>query len=386
MRAKPIYMDYSSTTPTDIRVLNAMIPYFTNDFGNPHSSHLYGVEALKAVKQARERVAEIIGAASEEIIFTSGATEANNLSLRSCAELLLKDGKNHFITTGIEHKSVLEIFKYLSRIGFEVTYLKVNKEGLVNIDDLKKAIRPSTGMISIIAANNEIGVIQPLEEIALVCKDKNILFHTDAVQAVGKIAVNVKLLGVDVLTMSGHKMYGPKGIGALFISRKLIYKLKPIVFGGDQEFGIRPGTVPTPLCVGLGEACAISMSELEQESARLYSLRDLFLSKLYSCCTGFQVNGSLKVRLPGSLSISFNGVDAEALIMTVKNNLAISTGSACTSNSIEPSHVLLEIGLDEEVAESTVRITFGRFTTQAEIEESVQILSAAVNSMRKLYR
>ncbi|GMX63471.1 IscS subfamily cysteine desulfurase [Paenibacillus elgii] len=386
LKEKPIYMDYSSTTPTDARVLNAMIPYFVNDFGNPHSSHLYGVEALKAVKLARERVAELIGAASEEIIFTSGATEANNLSLRSCAELLLRQGKNHLITTGIEHKSVLETFKYLSRNGFEISYLKVSEEGLINLADLKKTIKSNTGMVSVIAANNEIGVIQPIEQIASICKERNVLFHTDAVQAVGKIPVNVRKLEVDLLTLSGHKMYGPKGIGALFVSRKLIYKLKPIIFGGDQEFGIRPGTVPTPLCVGLGEACMILMSESEEEAERLYSLRNLFLSRLKSYCPGFKVNGSLKERLPGSLSISFDGVDAEALIITIKNKLAISTGSACTSTSIEPSHVLLEIGLDEEIAESTVRITFGRFTTQTEVEEAVNILSAAVVNMRKLYR
>lgn len=383
---KPIYMDYSSTTPTDIRVLNAMIPYFMNNFGNPHSSHLYGVEALHAVKQAREKVAKLIGAASEEIIFTSGATEANNLSLQSCAKLLLEEGKNHLITTRIEHKSVLETFKYLSQIGFEVTYLKVSKEGLVNTSDLVQAIRPNTGMISIIFASNEIGVIQPLQKISSFCRDKNILFHTDAVQAVGKISVDVRRLGIDLLTMSGHKIYGPKGIGALFINRKLIHKLKPVVFGGDQELGIRPGTVPTPLCVGLGEACTISMNELEEESTRLYNFRIKFLKKLYSCCSGFQVNVPQKISLPGSLSISFEGVNAEALIITIKNKLAISTGSACTLTSLEPSHVLLEIGLDEEVAESTVRITFGRFTTQTEIEESVEILSAAVGSMRQLHR
>ena len=385
-KEKPIYMDYSSTTPTDIRVLDAMIPYFVNNFGNPHSSHLYGVEALKAVKLARERVAELIGAASEEVIFTSGATEANNISLRSCAEFLLRQGKNHLITTGIEHKSVLETFKYLSRNGLEITCLKVNEEGLVNLADLNKSIKSNTGLVSINAANNEIGVIQPVEQIASICKERNVLFHTDAVQAVGKIPVNVRQLGVDLLTLSGHKIYGPKGIGALYVSRKLIYKLKPIIFGGDQEFGIRPGTVPTPLCVGLGEACIISMNELEEEAKRLYSLRNLFLSRLESCCTRFKVNGSLKERLPGSLSISFDGVDAEALIITIKNKLAISTGSACTSTSIEPSHVLLEIGLDEEVAESTVRITFGRFTTPNEIEEAVDILSTAVMNMRKLYR
>ena len=385
-KIKPIYMDYSSTTPTDIRVLDAMIPYFVNNFGNPHSSHIYGAKAMEAVKQARERVAELIGATSEEIIFTSGATEANNISLRSCAELLLRQGRNHLITTEIEHKSVLETFNYLSSNGFEVTYLKVNKEGLIDLTELKKIIKPNTGLVSIITANNEIGVIQSIEHIAAICKANNTLFHTDAVQAVGKIPVNVKKLGVDLLTLSGHKFYGPKGIGALYVSRKLIYKLKPISFGGDQEFGIRPGTVPTPLCVGLGEACKISIDEMEEESKRLYIFRDLFISRLKMSCNDFRINGSLKQRLPGSLSISFFGVDAEALLISTKSKLSISTGSACTSNTIQPSHVLLAIGLEDTEAESTVRITFGRYTTQAEILEAVNVLSSAVTNMRKLNR
>jgi Cysteine sulfinate desulfinase/cysteine desulfurase and related enzymes len=384
--AKPIYMDYSSTTPIDNRVLNAMIPYFTTYFGNPHSSHIYGVEALKAVKFAREKVAELIGASSEEVIFTSGATEANNIALRSCAEFLLGLDKNHLITTGIEHKSVLETMKYLSRNGFEITFIRVNRDGLLDLEELQKSIKSNTGLISVNTANNEIGVIQPIAQIAAICKERNILFHTDAVQAVGKIPINVKELGVDLLTLSGHKIYGPKGIGALYASKKLMYKLKPILFGGDQEYSIRPGTVPTPLCVGLGEACSISLSEMEMESERLLSLRSLFLDKLMSSCVGFKVNGTLSERIPGNLSICFDGVDAEALIIAVKNRLAISTGSACTSSSIEPSHVLLGIGLDEKDAESTVRITLGRFTTEDEVAEAVDILTAAVKKMRRLYR
>lgn len=382
----PIYLDYSSTTPTDQRVLDVMIPYFIKHFGNPHSSHLYGTDALKAIKTAREQVADLIGSSSEEIIFTSGATEANNIAIRSSANLLKRQGKNHLITTTIEHKSVLETFQHLSGEGFEVTYLDVNTDGLLDIAHLNEKIKPNTGLISVISASNEIGVVQPLKHIAEICNSKKILFHTDAVQAIGKIPLNVHEIGVDLLCLSGHKMYGPKGIGAFYANRKMISKLRSISYGGDQEFGLRPGTLPTPLCVGLGEACSIAKLEMDKESSRLLNLRNIFLNKLKLSCKDFFVNGSLERRLPGSLSISFAGVDAEALIISVKNKLAISTGSACTSSSIEPSHVLLAIGLDDERAESTIRITFGRFTTEQEVLYAVDTLVAAVSNMRRIYR
>ena len=380
---QPIYLDYQATTPMDPRVLEAMMPYFTYKFGNPHSrSHSYGWEAEEGVEKARGQVAKLIGADEKEVIFTSGATESNNLAIRGVAEFY-KDRKNHVVTTVTEHKCVLDTCRHLEQNGFEVTYLPVQKNGLVDLEQLKAAITDKTVVVSIMAVNNEIGVIQPLAEIGKICREKKVFFHTDAAQAVGKIALDVEAMNIDLLSISGHKIYGPKGIGALYVRRKPRVRLVPLIVGGGQERGFRSGTLPTPLCVGLGEAAEICMKEMGAEAKRLKKLQERMLEGLNAKLTDIVINGDLEHRIPGNLNISFAYVEGESLMMGIKG-LSVSSGSACTSASLEPSYVLRALGVEEEMAHTSLRIGLGRFTTEQEVDTAVGELVRHVNKLREM--
>src|SRR5580704_4205760 len=361
---QPIYLDYQATTPMDPRVLEAMMPYFTYKFGNPHSrSHSYGWEAEEGVEKARGQVAKLIGADEKEVIFTSGATESNNLAIRGVAEFY-KDRRNHIVTTVTEHKCVLDTCRHLEQQGFDVTYLPVQKNGLVDLEVLRAAVTDKTVVVSIMAVNNEIGVIQPLAEIGKICREKKAFFHTDAAQAVGKI-------------------YGPKGIGALYVRRKPRVRLVPLIVGGGQERGFRSGTLPTPLCVGLGEAAEIAMKEMDAESKRLAKLQARMLKGLNAKLTDIHVNGDLEHRIPGNLNIGFAYVEGESLMMGIKG-LSVSSGSACTSASLEPSYVLRALGVEEDMAHTSLRIGLGRFTTEQEVDTAVDELVRDVNKLRAM--
>jgi cysteine desulfurase len=380
---QPIYLDYQATTPMDPRVLEAMLPYFTYKFGNPHSrSHSYGWEAEEGVEKARGQVAKLIGADEKEVIFTSGATESNNLAVRGVAEFY-KDRKNHIVTTVTEHKCVLDTCRHLEQSGFEVTYLPVQKNGLIDLEVLRNAITDKTVVVSVMAVNNEIGVIQPLEEIGKICREKKVFFHTDAAQAVGKIALDVEKMNIDLMSISGHKIYGPKGIGALYVRRKPRVRLVPLIVGGGQERGFRSGTLPTPLCVGLGEAAEICSKEMDGEAKRLKKLQDRMLEGLNDKLTDIVVNGDLEHRIPGNLNISFAYVEGESLMMGIKG-LSVSSGSACTSASLEPSYVLRALGVEEEMAHTSLRIGLGRFTTEQEVDTAVDELVRHVNKLRAM--
>ena len=380
---QPIYLDYQATTPMDPRVLEAMMPYFTHKFGNSGSrSHAYGWEAEEGTEKARGQVAKLIGADEKEVIFTSGATESNNLAIRGVAEFY-KDRKNHIITTVTEHKCVLDTCRHLEQQGFEVTYLPVRQDGLLDLDVLRAAITDKTVLVSVMAVNNEIGVIQPLAEIGRICREKKVFFHTDAAQAAGKIPLDVEALNVDLMSISGHKIYGPKGIGALYVRRKPRVRLVPMIVGGGQERGFRSGTLPTPLCVGLGEAAEICMKEMDAEAKRLKKLQDRMLNGLRAKLTDIVVNGDLEQRIPGNLNISFAYVEGESLMMGIKN-LAVSSGSACTSASLEPSYVLRALGVEEEMAHTSLRIGLGRFTTEHEVDTAVDELVRHVNKLREM--
>lgn len=380
---QPIYLDYQATTPMDPRVLEAMMPYFTHKFGNSGSrSHAYGWEAEEGTEKARAQVAKLIGADEKEVIFTSGATESNNLAIRGVAEFY-KDRKNHIITTVTEHKCVLDTCRHLEQQGFEVTYLPVRQDGLLDLDVLRAAITDKTVLVSVMAVNNEIGVIQPLAEIGRICREKKVFFHTDAAQAAGKIPLDVEALNVDLMSISGHKIYGPKGIGALYVRRKPRVRLVPMIVGGGQERGFRSGTLPTPLCVGLGEAAEICMKEMDAEAKRLKKLQERMLSGLRAKLTDIVVNGDLEQRIPGNLNISFAYVEGESLMMGIKN-LAVSSGSACTSASLEPSYVLRALGVEEEMAHTSLRIGLGRFTTEHEIDTAVDELVRHVTKLREM--
>lgn len=380
---QPIYLDYQATTPMDPRVLEAMMPYFTHKFGNSGSrSHAYGWEAEEGTEKARAQVAKLIGADEKEVIFTSGATESNNLAIRGVAEFY-KDRKNHIITTVTEHKCVLDTCRHLEQQGFEVTYLPVRKDGLLDLDVLRAAITDKTVLVSVMAVNNEIGVIQPLAEIGRICREKKVFFHTDAAQAAGKIPLDVEALNIDLMSISGHKIYGPKGIGALYVRRKPRVRLVPMIVGGGQERGFRSGTLPTPLCVGLGEAAEICMKEMDGEAKRLKKLQERMLNGLRAKLSDIVVNGDLEQRIPGNLNISFAYVEGESLMMGIKN-LAVSSGSACTSASLEPSYVLRALGVEEEMAHTSLRIGLGRFTTEHEIDTAVDELVRHVNKLREM--
>jgi cysteine desulfurase len=381
--ALPIYLDYQATTPTDPRVLQAMLPWFTEKFGNPHSrNHAYGWEAEDAVEKARAQVASIIGADEKEIVFTSGATESNNLALQGVARFY-KDRKNHLVTVVTEHKCVLDTMRHLEQEGFQVTYLPVGKDGLVDPERIKAAITDKTVLVSVMAANNEIGVIQPIAEIGAICRERGVFFHTDAAQAVGKIPLDVKAMKIDLMSISGHKIYGPKGIGALYVGRKPRVRMQALIHGGGQERGMRSGTLPTPLCVGLGEACAIAQREMGAEAERLKRLRDRFYAQIKQRLPEVYLNGDLERRLPGNLNLSFAYVEGEGLMMGIKD-LCVSSGSACTSASLEPSYVLRALGVDEELAHTSLRIGFGRFTTEQEVDYAVEHIVASVNRLRAM--
>lgn len=382
----PIYLDNQSTTRVDPRVLEAMLPYFTDDFGNPHStSHPYGRVAADAVERARRDVAALINADPREIVFTSGATEANNLAIKGAAHFARAhpqggpqggQHRDHILTLETEHKCVLESCKELEREGFGVTYLPVEPNGLLSLAALEAALSERTLLVSVMAAHNEIGVIQPLAEIGALCRSKGVLLHSDAAQAFGKIPLDVKAMKIDLLSISGHKIYGPKGVGALYIRRRPRVRLLPLIDGGGQERGLRSGTLPTPLCVGLGRAAVIADAEMAEESERLRRLRDGLLKNLMRRVPGLRLNGDIAHRLPGSLNLSFPGIPAPALIEAVPS-LAISTGSACTSAAIEPSYVLRALGLSDALANASIRIGLGRFTTVADVDFAADALAAA---------
>ncbi len=378
----PIYMDYQATTPMDKRVLDAMIPYFTEKFGNAHSrSHQFGWEAEDAVEKAREQVASLINADPREIIFTSGATESNNLALKGVAGFY-GDKKKHIITLVTEHKCVLDTCRHLEQDGFDVTYLPVETNGLIDLEKLKATIRPDTLIVSVMAVNNEIGVIQPLKEIGTICREKGIFFHTDAAQAFGKIPLDIKEMCIDLMSISGHKIYGPKGIGALFVGRSPRVRIEAIINGGGQERGMRSGTLPTPIIVGLGEAARIAKEEMEFENKRLEKLSNKFISAMLKIPHVY-LNGDEKQRLAGNINISFSCIEGESMIGAIKN-IAVSSGSACTSASLEPSYVLRAIGLDEEMAHTSIRFGFGRFTTEAEVDFAIDHVKKAIDRLREL--
>ena len=381
---RPLYLDYHASTPVDPRVLDTMLPFFTQQFGNPASrQHAYGWEAQKAVDAAREQVAALIGASSNEICFTSGATESNNLAIKGTAQSLREKG-HHVITVATEHKSVLDSFKRLERDGFRVTWLGVDREGLISLDELRAAITPDTVLVSIMAANNEIGTLQPLAEIGAITSERGVIFHTDAAQAAGKIPIDVKSMNIDLLSLTGHKYYGPKGAGALFVrKRKPKQQLACQIDGGGHENGLRSGTLNVPGIVGLGAAAEICRAELPTESARLAALRDRLLAALQRELDNVHVNGPLGARrLPHNLHVSFDGVEGERLLMAL-GDLAISTGSACSSGSQAPSHVLDAIGATSRPDPSaSARIGLGRWTTEAEIDTAAERLVKVVRSLR----
>lgn len=379
----PIYLDYQSTTPSDPRVVEAMIPYFTTKFGNPHSrSHSYGWESEDAVETARDQVASLIKADPKEIVFTSGATESNNMAIKGVAHFY-KDKKNHIITLQTEHKCVLNACRNLEEEGFSVTYLPVQQNGLVDLNLLRESIREETVLVSVMAVNNEIGVIQPIEEIGQICREKNIFFHVDAAQAFGKIPLDVKKMKIDLMSISAHKIYGPKGIGALYVSRKPRVRIKPLISGGGQERGFRSGTLPTPLVVGFGEAARIAEQEMDKDYAHVKRLSDKFYQAITSKIQEVYLNGDKIHRYPGNLNLSFAYVEGESLIIAIKD-LAVSSGSACTSASLEPSYVLRALGVDEELAHTSIRFGIGRFTTDEEIDKAIEIVTSNIQRLRDM--
>jgi cysteine desulfurase len=382
-RKLPVYLDFQATTPTDPRVVEAMMPYFSEMYGNPHSrSHLYGWQAEEGVEKARGQVASIIGADPKEIIFTSGATESNNLAIKGVAHFY-KEHKNHIITAATEHKCVLESCRHLQQEGFDVTYLPVQKNGLIKLADLEAAITDKTVLVTIMAVNNEIGVIQPVKEIGAICRKHKVFFHTDAAQAVGKIPLDVNEMNIDLMSISGHKLYGPKGIGALYVRRKPRVRLQPLMSGGGQERGMRSGTLATPLCVGLGAACEIAQKEMAAESERLHMLRDRMYKAIMEQLPEVYLNGDLEHRIPGNLNLSFAYVEGESLIMGIKN-LSVSSGSACTSASLEPSYVLRALGVTEDLAHTSLRIGLGRFTTEEDVDYAVDEIVSHVKRLREM--
>ena len=380
----PIYMDNNATTRTDPRVVEAMLPFFTEQYGNAASrNHPFGWTAEAAVDQAREQIAALIGATAKEIIFTSGATESNNLALKGVATMYKKKG-NHIITLGTEHKCVLDTSKRLERDGCHVTYLPVDTDGRVSAEQVKAAFTDKTILVSVMMANNEIGTIQPIREIGAVCKERGVLFHTDAVQAAGKIPVNVIEMGIDLLSLSAHKMYGPKGIGALYVRKKdPRVRLEPQIDGGGHERGMRSGTLPVPLIVGFGKAAELALNEMPEETARTYRLRERLRLGIMDALPESYLNGHPTERLPGSANISFAYVEGEGLMMGIKD-VAVSSGSACTSASLEPSYVLRALGVGDELAHSSIRFGIGRFTTEEEVDYVVDLVVREVNRLREM--
>lgn len=382
VEGRPLYLDAQATTPLDPRVLDSMLPYLTSYYGNPHSrTHAYGWETEKAVEKARKQIADLIGSDPKEIIFTSGATESNNISVKGVARFYRRT-KKHVITTQTEHKCVLDSCRALEGEGFEVTYLPVKKTGLLDLEQLEAAIRPDTALVSVMAVNNEIGVKQPIAEIGKICKAKKVFFHTDAAQAIGKIPINVQEMNIDLMSISGHKIYGPKGIGALYMRRRPRIRIEPLQSGGGQERGIRSGTVPTALAVGIGEACAIAQREMEYDHLWMEKLSSHLLKRVTSIPEVIR-NGDENHSYPGCINLSFAFVEGESLLMALKD-VALSSGSACTSASLEPSYVLRAIGADEDLAHSSIRFGFGRFSTMEEVEYTAQRVIKHVERLREM--
>ena len=379
---KPIYFDYSATTPVDPRVAQKMIPYLTEQFGNPASrSHAYGWDAEQAVEDARAEVARLVHADPKEIIWTSGATESNNLAIKGAAHFYKGKGK-HLITVRTEHKAVLDTTRELERLGFEVTYLEPEPNGLLDLEKFKAAIRPDTILASVMFVNNEIGVIQDIAAIGEICREKGVIFHSDAAQATGKVEIDLSKLKVDLMSFSAHKTYGPKGIGALYVRRKPRVRLEAQMHGGGHERGLRSGTLATHQIVGMGEAFRIAREEMEMENARVRRLRDRLLDGLKDIDEVY-VNGDLEHRVPHNLNISFNFVEGESLIMAMKD-LAVSSGSACTSASLEPSYVLRALGRSDELAHSSIRFTIGRFTTEKDVDYAIDLVKQKIEKLREL--
>ncbi len=378
----PIYMDYSATTPVDPRVASMMIPYLTEKFGNPASrSHAFGWEADEAVELAREQVAALVNADPKEIVWTSGATESNNLAIKGAAHFYQGKGK-HIITMRIEHKAVIDTVRELEREGYSATYLDPEPNGLLDLEKFKAALRPDTIIVSVMLVNNEIGVIQDIAAIGEICRDKGILFHVDAAQATGKVAIDLQQLKVDLMSFSAHKTYGPKGIGALYVRRKPRVRLEAQMHGGGHERGMRSGTLPTHQIVGMGEAFRIAQAEMATENERVRMLRDRLLKGLMGM-EEVHINGDMEQRVPHNLNLSFNFVEGESLIMAVKD-VAVSSGSACTSASLEPSYVLRALGRSDELAHSSIRFTVGRFTTVEEVDYVIALLNNKIGKLREL--
>jgi cysteine desulfurase len=382
----PVYLDYQATTPCDPRVVQAMLPWFTEKFGNPASiTHAYGREAEAAVEKARAQLAALINADAREIVWTSGATESNNEAVKGALRFHKQfgpnnEGRDHIVTLVTEHKCVLESAKAMEAEGFRATYLPVDRNGLVDLDRLKDAIDDKTAIVSVMAAHNEIGVIHPLAEIGALCRARGALFHTDAAQAVGKIPMDVDAMSIDLMSISGHKIYGPKGIGALYIRRRPRARITALIDGGGQERGMRSGTLPTPLVVGLGEAAALAEAEMGAEAKRLLALRQRFLAGVMAALPQTKLNGDPEQRLPGNLNLSFPGVPALSLMQACPG-LALSTGSACTAAEVEPSFVLRALGVSEDLAGASIRIGLGRFTTQDEVDYAILALAAGVRQL-----
>jgi cysteine desulfurase len=383
MLQRPIYLDCHATTPVDPRVLEAMLPYFSVSFGNPAStSHLYGWEAEAAVKSARETLAQAIHASPEEIVFTSGATEANNLAIKGVAEAYCRQGR-HIVTVATEHNAVLDPCRYLQSLGFEVTFLPVQSNGLVDLGELQRSLRPDTILVSVMAANNEIGVLQPLAEVGALCRSYGILFHTDAAQAIGKISLDVESMQIDLMSITAHKVYGPKGIGALYVRRRNPrVRLMPQMHGGGHEQGLRSGTLYTPQMVGLAKAIELAIASQLEENQRILHLRDRLWHQLNEL-KEIYLNGHATQRLPGNLNISVARVDGQALILGLQSVMAVSSGSACNTAKIAPSHVLTALGRSQELAFASLRFGIGRFNTEAEIDQAANCVVKTVQSLRQ---
>jgi len=379
---KPLYLDAQATTPMDPRVLDAMLPYQVSYYGNPHSrTHQYGWESEKAMEVAREQVAGLVGADPKEIIWTSGATESNNIAVKGVGRFY-KGKKKHVVTTQTEHKCVLDSCRILESEGIDVTYLPVLPSGLIDLEQFEAALRPDTSLVSVMMVNNEIGVIQPVEEIGKICRARKIFFHTDAAQAVGKIPVDVNSMNIDLMSISGHKIYGPKGVGALYVRRRPRVRVEPIQNGGGQERGLRSGTVPTPLVVGLGAACELANREMEYDHQHVQRLSDMLVQGLTSQLQNVVRNGGENV-YPGCVNLSFHCVEGESMLMAMKD-VALSSGSACTSASLEPSYVLRALGAEEDMAHSSIRFGIGRFTSEDEVRYTVERTVKEVNRLREM--
>jgi len=381
---RPSYLDMQATTPLDPRALDAMLPYLTNLYGNPHSqTHEYGWETETAVDEAREHVASLIGANPKEIIFTSGATESNNIAIKGVTKFY-GQRKKHVITTLTEHKCVLDSCRYLQAAGYDVTYLPVNEQGIVSVEDVRAAIRPGeTSLVSVMMVNNEIGVIQPIQEIGELCRENKVFLHTDAAQAVGKIPIDVNEMKIDLMSLSSHKIYGPKGIGALYLRRRPRVRVEAQMSGGGQERGLRSGTLAPALCVGFGEACRVAGEEMDRDHEWVRTLAERMQKQIMARLDHVQINGHLDQRYPGNLNMSFSYVEGESLLMSLKE-ISVSSGSACTSASLEPSYVLRALGVEDDVAHSSLRFGIGRFTTEKEVDRAVDLVVTHVSRLREM--